>query len=294
MLAWDNRSLKSTETLAFISRNIYRVQKRALVNWNVKSMMDDAIESIRWKRTDLSSFLVHLTKCHEYGGNELSAFDSLKSILREDENGVCKLVGSDGSNIGLFSGVKCVRDKTLLKSVCFTEAPLDQIKHFEKLFESPSKNDYSSYGLVFEQKYIREMNGNPCFYVNTLGGNSLKMAIISIADLIDCINDLKQREPSQLPICVHNYAQNIEKIFPYFNIYGPAGGYADRMTRDYYWEREWRVPGDLNFKHEDVFCGLCEDEVVEDFSIDYPKIPFICPEWNNDKILKALRDWSYS
>lgn len=211
----------------------------------------------------------------------------------------------NGSEVGLFTSVNNVVDKSLLKSVCFTEAPLDQIKHFAQPLPEPCGHEYSSYGLVFEQDYIRRSGGNPCFYVNTLDDPALKKAITALADAMVSLNTLSPTNPEitknrtlfgKVPCCwtktPHELSEAISKVLPFFNIYGPSGHSSARTTRDFYWEREWRVPGDLVFKHEDVFCGLCEDQYIGWYSQNYPQIPFICPEWNDDRIFKKLRDWS--
>ena len=77
------------------------------------------------KRTDLSFFLVHLTK----NGPDMSASDRLMSILTEDSDGQCTLKGTPQ---GFFSKFDTVLDdvelQELTRGVALTEAPLDQIK----------------------------------------------------------------------------------------------------------------------------------------------------------------------
>ena len=65
---------------------------------------------------------------------------------------------------------------------------------------------------------------------------------------------------------------------------------------EFYWEREWRVPGDLRFRYEDIFVGLATSEEdakgrswVKYFSQAIPNVPFIDPQWSIDEILQALR-----
>lgn len=254
-------------------------------------MEDNAIERIRWNRSDLSFFLVHLTKAHVHGDCRLDASGSLRSILKKDSSGDCVLYGSKGEELGLFSRVDSVKNKDILMSVCFTEAPLDQIKHFDKPLVTECGHDYSSYGLVFEQDFIRKKGGNPCFYINTMDGESLKKAILSLGDMMAAFEDYEGSPPNWSGDSPKYLSEQIRKILPFFNIYGPGGKKSNGEIRDFYWEREWRVPGTLRFKHKDIFCGLCSNEDVDTFSREYPDIPFISPEWSNDKIIRKLRDW---
>jgi hypothetical protein len=218
-------------------------------------------EKVRWRRSDLSFFLVHLTK-----GEGISPKGNLIDILTEEPDGKCRLHGSPQ---GLFTKVDDV-DQNLLKAVSFTEAPLDQIKHFAHPIKGDPTRKYSQYGIVFSQEFIRNKGGNPCFYVNTYRGKQLKKAVL---DLVHVPN-------FRLRDCA--------KLLPFFNIFGPSGlGYP----ADFYWEREWRVPGSLEFTLKDVFVGLCADEDVEEFMNRFQEVPFISPDWSYDRILSPLKSY---
>ncbi len=220
---------------------------------------DTDIDRVRWRRSDLSFFLVHLTK-----GEGNDAKKNLIEILTPDSAGLCELKGNPQ---GLFTRVSEV-DQSLLKAVSFTEAPLDQIKHFAHPIKGDPTRKYSEYGLVFDQQFVRKMGGNPCFYVNTYKGIDLKKAVL---DLIGSPG-FEKREYSNL--------------LPFFNIFGPS---SSGRPSDFYWEREWRKPGDLFFYHKDVFVGLCSSDDVEEFSARFDRVPFICPDWNYDRILRELK-----
>lgn len=218
-------------------------------------------EKVVWKRSDLSFLLVHLTRDR----------DSLVSILTK-QNGDCTL---KGNRIGYFGDFEGLSEEDVT-GVGLTEAPLDQIKHFAKPLEGDSPRRYSKYGIVFDQAFVRKAGGNPCFYVNTLTDYALRDTLIDLA---------KQ--------CSNNSDTSVRKLLLYFNIFGRTGQSTGQKEIDFYWEREWRVPGNLSFRYEDVFVGLCEDEDVKWFTQMYPEIPFVCPDWNYDRILKRLRDWTH-
>jgi hypothetical protein len=220
---------------------------------------DTDTERVRWRRSDLSFFLVHLTKGEGYVAKE-----SLREILTEGPEGRCRLKGNPQ---GLFTAVPDV-NQGLLRAVSFTEAPLDQIKHFAHPIKGDPSRKYSEYGLVFDQEFIRMSGGNPCFYVNTYKGIELKKAVLDLVGIPGFSN------------------RKCASLLPFFNIFGPAGkGYP----ADFYWEREWRVPGDLLFSHGDIFVGLCDADEVGEFSSEFEGIPFISPAWNYDRILRQLK-----
>jgi hypothetical protein len=222
-------------------------------------------------RTDLSFFLVHLTKAD----HETDPAHRLMSILTPDASGFCTLNGTPQGYFGKLGDV--VSDPELAeltRGVAFTEAPLDQIKHFALPIEAAGRQ-YSSFGLVFDQSFIRKARGNPCFYVNTWPDPSRRQALFALLD------DARNRGSA------------CRDLLLYFNIFGEGKG---GKPLDFYWEREWRVPGDLRFRYEDIFVGLAtsgEDAKgrswVKYFSQAIENVPFIDPQWSIDEILRALR-----
>ena len=57
----------------------------------------------------------------------------------------------------------------------------------------------------------------------------------------------------------------------------------------WHWEREWRIVGDLEFKRDNIFCGLCPEHAIQEFEDFYELIKFISPSWGINKILLILR-----
>jgi hypothetical protein len=228
---------------------------------------DEYLEKVKWRRSDLSFFLVHLTK--DDPKTKTDANMALDLILSPDDSGLCTLKGNPQ---GLFGKVEKV-PKGLIKAVSLTEAPLDQIKHFAEPIPGDDSRNYSKYGLVFDQDFIRREGGNPCFYLNTLYSDNLKKAALH---LVDCVRF------DENPDCL--------QLLRFFSIFGRTGAEKKKREIDFYWEREWRVPGDLKFRHSDVFVGLCDHTEIKTYSSRYD-IPFICPDWNYDRILETLRNW---
>ena len=57
---------------------------------------------------------------------------------------------------------------------------------------------------------------------------------------------------------------------------------------DWHWEREWRIVGNLEFKLNDIYCGLCPEKEIPYFESKYAPVIFISPYWGINKILDKL------
>lgn len=216
----------------------------------------DEIEITREKlleeKRDYSPFLVHLTK----STNNSSAQEVLRHIL--DERALVayrpwciwreNLERPENENL-------CER----FKVVCFTETPLDQI---EILLRKVKKRMYQpdSYGLVFDKTYIREKGGgNPVFYVTKQIAKPLSALYAKQKTSID---DDMCRLLALTTIC--------------------------QKDNDWHWEREWRIVGELRFKYEDVYCGLCPQDDIPCLENRYGGVTFIDPRWRMNRILDQL------
>ena len=112
--------------------------------------LDDKFRPIPRKRTDLSTFLIHLTRSQD----KLSAPEVLEKILREG-----KLVAKNPYCL-VKEALKNEKIRNEYSVVCFSEAPLDQIHSF--IGESPGRGiNFEPYGLVFSKEVISRKGGNP-------------------------------------------------------------------------------------------------------------------------------------
>ncbi len=216
-------------------------------------------EELRDKKRDYSPLLVHLTKdgVDPTGEPCVSAKEVLECILDEKTLRACNyycLFNSD-----LESQSSSLQD--LFKVVCFTETPIDQINVL--LMEVWGRNFRPKpYGLVFKKDYIRqqEQGGNPVFYV---AGNLFD-------PLWRLYNDAKER----------GFSLRDNKVLALVNK-------CDEEL-DFHWEREWRIVGNLQFKLNDIYCGLCPEEDIPHFEKNYSQVIFIDPCWGINKILDKL------
>jgi len=151
-----------------------------------------------------------------------------------------------------------------VSSVCFTETPLNNIQY---LFDIEGRDvELKPFGLVFSKEYMQERGANPVFYVNTYIESEIKKAICGIL----------------------NSPENIENgriVAPFIEVYGKM---RSGRTRDFYWEREWRVRGDFSFEYENVVLGLCEEGKIDQFCKEFPAIKFISPYMSMEEIIERL------
>jgi Putative abortive phage resistance protein AbiGi, antitoxin len=217
------------------------------------------IEQVLATRADYSSFLVHLTRKQE----KLSARRVLKKILRE----TC-LAARDAHCLFL----RAIPDgaEEHFNVVCFTEAPLHQIKTF--LGKIQGRNiELGPYGLVFTKEFISKQGGNPAFYVNTHHHRRLRDAATALFERAETegFDD-----------------SDLTPLLPFINIFGKKQGGG---RHDFYWEREWRVVGAVQFNKKDVVVGLCPADRVAEFEKEFKNIRFISPRWGLDAIITHLR-----
>jgi hypothetical protein len=210
--------------------------------------------SIRRKRDDLSTFMVHLTRD---AGNGRSAKENLIDII-------CGRNIEARNSKGLFYSTDEVRHH--VKSVCFSEMPLSGIKHMiGKL--SGRDVELSPYGLVFSKDFLIQKGSNPVFYVNTYAHEDRKHVLI---DTIRQLEPAKQKE-----------------IAPYVDIFGWTG--HEGKIYDFHWEHEWRFLGNFEFEWKDIIFGLCEDEYIDELEqLFEQEIRFISPFMSLEEIVGRL------
>lgn len=219
----------------------------------------DTREKLLDKKRDYSPLLVHLTKdSKDIDGNlQMPAKDVLDTILEEKTLKAFNHFFPYSPN--LESQAAPIIDK--FRVVCFTETPIGQIdvllnKGVQKQFNP------EPYGLVFKKEYIRDNGGNPVFY-----------ATLEIAKpLWQYLYHPHVEGKEQVP-------DNLCKLLALVT--------KCQKRHDFHWEREWRIVGNLDFKLEDIYCGLCPEGYVSYFQSKYG-VKFIDPYWGIHKILDKL------
>lgn len=154
------------------------------------------------------------------------------------------------------------------ESVCFSEIPLDRL---DRLVTSRSR-----YGLGFHQRTLVTAGGARVWYVDRDS---------PIADAAEHLVDGIAAE--------RKWSDPLWSLTPFID--RPS----DEPRYRFEWEREWRVPGGLDFAPEDVAFLFIPEELHEaarsffesarrDNSGPAYSCPFLDPVWSEDRIQDAL------
>jgi hypothetical protein len=228
------------------------------------------IEKLLARRTDLSTFLVHL--CRDGDGH--TAKDRLARILTD---------GSIKARTAMGQAVNALRDKKLSaksqRCVCFTETPLEHVSLLLGDIEGRACH-FEPYGIAITKKQGRANGVNPVWYVDITPGHDW---------LTNPLNDLIAEA-----IDSGDFAKSaIAKITPFIEQMGSGTTATGAPYRkEFWWEREWRCVGDFVLPtHLIVLCPESErkefKKLVEadEFA---PKAKFVDPRWSLEQIIARL------
>lgn len=225
-------------------------------------MNEREIQEILNFRTDISPFLVHLTR--EYNG--IAARENLENIIKE------KTLRQSGKRVSDARFGIDDREfeeeerKQLFGAICFTETPLNEV---HCLLEIQRRNfDLKPYGLVFMKERLSKRGVAPVFYLNNKMGD--KDGVLRVLCSLGESNKTKEESKKILPLIAF-FGKHITPP----NARAPKNG-----EHDFLWEREWRYPyicGNLVFTEEDVFVGLCPHEEIGQFEKQFSPIKFVDP-----------------
>ena len=216
-----------------------------------------SIEEVLQRRTDLSTFVVHLTRDTEQG----SAAANLRSIIEQR-----RLLAGAPRGWASWEGFELGQD--VLESqrvVCFTETPL---QHVHGLFADVRGRSvhFKPYGVAFPKVIARWMAVNPVWYVD------LSRAPGEWRDwpIKDALNQLVRDANGQFG------ESPISRLAPFIEGMGswPDGNGGQRV-REFSWEREWRHVGTL------------------DLAQWWSKALWLCPEGEFDRFAPLLGDGAH-
>jgi hypothetical protein len=227
------------------------------------------------RRTDLSTFLVHLTRSYKGATPK----DNLESILRDGRIQARSVYGYLRSRLR-----RQRRDMTSQRTVCFTETPLE----FTYLLVERIENrdiSFAPYGLAITKRIGRRTGVNPIWYVDITPRKGrpywLTTPLDKLADKFLESNGAEYRE--------------LTRIFPFIDHMGTGeratGG---RYRKEFWWEREWRYIGDYPLPNT-IIC-LCPEVHIEHFANLMKKLRIggrcIDPRWSLEKIVAHLAGFS--
>lgn len=241
----------------------------------------DKIEDLLHRRTDLSTFLVHLTRDSE----DDPARDNLLAMLEEQTI-------EARTPLGMAKHL----DKHLLdgpasqRVVCFSETPLEHTWMMVRKIDLRQQH-FKPYGLVFSKTTCRQRGCNPVWYLDqSLGTHNWLTKAVD--DLVD-----RAREDSKVKGTVQEDLldeQSILRLTPFIETMGNSAG----KRKEFWWEREWRHVGDFTFPcPRNVIAVLAPEEDHVDMEKDIAEIskpwerrrvPLLDPRWGLERMIAGL------
>jgi hypothetical protein len=247
--------------------------------------MPEDIADLLHRRSDLSTFLVHLTRSR----------DSLLSILLEHKlearNAWGMLKEKASANQAFQASQRCI---------CLTETPLEHTWMMCKDIEGRGAT-FSPYGLAFSKVWARREGANPVWYVDITPGHDWLMRplndlaeVAEYGQAVEIDKDatgrpLRPVQASALPF----EASQIARIAPFIEQMGTGEGYR----KEFWWEREWRKVGTLWFRWKNVVAAFVPEDDHETFTEDLKARregsqelpPLLDPRWGLERMIAALR-----
>jgi len=220
------------------------------------------IRDILYHRSDLSTFIVHLTK----NKKSLKGIVNSWTIEARSAWGLAKSKFKDDSP-----------EAESQKCVCFTETPLE---YLYLMLEKIEGRDYEfgPYGVAITKKQARKKGVNPVWYVDITPGHNWLMPINKLIDQPD--GDFGTSPISQ--------------ITPFIEPMG-SGKNATRYStyrKEFWWEREWRHVGDFKLPNHVILICPDENNNHEKFENmaknSHHSAKCIDPNWGLEKIIARL------
>jgi len=208
------------------------------------------IEEVIARRSDLSTFIVHLTRDE----NSETAKDRLESII---ESCTIEARTMHGAAVARFKEldekegvIVTPADKESQKVVCFTETPLDYLHLLTKNIEKRAFQ-LRPYGVAITKTLARRGGANPVWYIDmTIGHDWLTKPINELIDT-------EIRSGKFLDSHIAKIAPFIEQMWP-----GPP-------PKEFSWEREWRHKGDFKLpNHVLIICPEADKSTFEEIVND--------------------------
>jgi hypothetical protein len=230
------------------------------------------IEEILSQRSDLSTFLVHLTK----DNGSTPAYDILKAILQSQKIEARSPFGQ---------ALKALGDAHLPKDsqncVCFTETPLVHLRLLLGTIDGRQVN-LQPYGIAIPKKVGRKASVNPVWYLD-MTPNAPGWLTIPFNQIIkDAIAN-----NAAVPFDQHPIAQ----LAPFIEQMGTWS--KSKSRKEFWWEREWRKRGDFTIPHRVIVVAPEEKhaelkQFIDGIGTYSPTIKLIDASWSLEQIIGGL------
>lgn len=207
-----------------------------------------SIESLLHRRTDLSTFVVHFTR----NGPAGSARDNILGILENRR--------LEARNVyGMAKQISDPEIAATQKVVCLTETPLEHAWMMCEDIDARGMH-FSQYGVAFTKAFARRRGANPVWYIDITPGHDWLTvpinAMIDEAERSARSHRSQAADLTQVPIL---------RLTPFFEQMGPMNNGG---RKEFWWEREWRIVGDLRFSQDDIVVVFAPENKHESLKED--------------------------
>lgn len=209
------------------------------------------------KRSDLSTFLVHLIK----GSSLAEAKETLSKILQDK----C---------IKAFTAFGAAKDRVITPNasksqyvVCFSETPLEYISLLTETLDERRGCQFQPYGIAIPKKMGRKRDINPVWYIDQTLGK------IWLINYINSLMDEALQRGNYEDSDISHLTPFIETMFTH-----------STSRKEFWWEREWRHVGDFLLPPKVMI--VCPELEMNNFQ-NY-RLPMIDAQWGLEKIIAHL------
>ena len=225
------------------------------------------ITDVLARRTDLSTFLVHLTRKTD---GETRALDNLVSII---EDNMIEARTPFGPAVQLLT--QAGQPTNTQRCVCFTETPLEHVSLLAQPIDGRDI-EFEPYGVAITRKQGRKEGVNPVWYLDMTPGHD--WLTNSVALVVK--EAIARGAYTDSPMAC---------LTPFMDWMGDWG---NGNRKEFWWEREWRHHGDFTLpssfivlapedKHEDLFPVL-------EFASPATCVSYVDPAWSLEQIIGRL------
>jgi hypothetical protein len=232
------------------------------------------IRTILHRRTDLSTFVVHLTRRRDPA---YSAQDALVDIAREGRLEARSPLGWAKAQDDPVDATKQSQ-----RVVCFSETPLEHIN----LMIGPINGrmiEMEPYGVALPKLKARKLGINPIWYIDmtTGAGDSHEWHLSRSLDWV------RDRMIEAAAADNRNFHETFPaKLLPFIE---QMGTWPNRPPKEFWWEREWRHVGHLTIPGTGVMW-LCPEDEIDTINgrVGHSLRPWIDPRWGLEEIVAHL------
>jgi hypothetical protein len=235
------------------------------------------IRSILHRRTDLSTFVVHLTRRRDesYGPQ-----DALVDIARSGRLEARTALGWAKAQDDPDDATKQSQ-----RVVCFSETPLEHVSLMLGAIQG-RRIAMEPYGIALPKLRARKLGINPVWYVDQTGGAdshdwALSKTLDHLRDHVVAVSQEPDRDFHQ---------SYLARIFPFME---QMGTWRTSAPKEFWWEREWRHVGHLTLPDTGLIWLCPEDEIdAINARLGRELGTWLDPRWGLEEIIAHLAGFS--